>query len=584
MRQSIIINFFRKNKLSYIAGIFFILVSSYIQTLFPKILGDTIDILKLPVFNMGQVKMNILYMLLIGIGAFFCTYCWRNLVVGNGRRLECFLRETLFDHLQKLSPEFYSKRKTGDLIAYAINDVTAVRATFGPATAMFINSVMLCVGSIYSMSKAINWKLTLLSLLPVPFILFFMLSIGKIINKRFRRVQETFAAISGCIQENIYGIRVIKSYVQEKSELDNFEALNEQMMVSNLRMVEISSLLTPVIEICFSISFVLNLIIGGNMVLKGTITLGGFIAFNTYLAMIMAPVISIGRIINIFQRGMASLKRLNDILSIVPEVKDGIKNITAPVQGDIEFRNFNFSYPGSLIPALKNINLTLQRGEMLGIIGKTGSGKSTLANVLMKLYNVAYNSIFIDGNDIMDYSLEALRESICFVPQDNFLFSASIKDNITFFKDIYPESSIKSAAKNSCIYDSIQAFPDGMDTLLGERGVNLSGGQKQRITISRALIKNPNLLIIDDALSAVDSITEQQIKLNLKNIRKGKTTILIAHKISSVMDADQIIVLDHGEIIERGTHQELVDKGGIYYDIYKEQFKDKIDGFKTKVS
>lgn len=584
MNKNIIMHFINKNKLSYIIGIIFILISSYIQTLFPKILGNTIDLLKAANFNSKFIKLNIIYMMIIGVGTFLSTYIWRNLVIGNGRRLECYLRELLFDHLQKLSPEFYNKRKTGDLIAYAINDVSAVRSTFGPATAMFVNSIVLCGISIYSMSKAINLKLTILSLLPIPFIIFFMLNTGRIIHKRFRKVQENFASISDRIQENIYGIRVIKSYVQEKAELENFEILNDEMMNSNLRMVRISSILTPIIEICFSISFVLNLIIGGNMVLKGAITLGGFIAFNTYLAMIMAPVISIGRIINIFQRGMASLKRLTEILDIVPEINDGTAMVRTPIEGEIEFKNLNFFYPGTEKLSLKNINIRISKGCTLGIIGKTGSGKSTIANLLMKLYNVDPKAIFLDGIDIMDYSLETLRENIGYVPQDNFLFSASIKDNIKFFKDVYTEDQVLEAAKYSCIYDSIMSFPEGFNTLLGERGVNLSGGQKQRIAIARALIKNPNILILDDALSAVDSITERQIIKNLKNIRNDKTAIIIAHKISSVMDADEILVLDHGEISERGTHSELLKKGGIYHDIYQEQFEGKNNNIKAKVS
>jgi ATP-binding cassette subfamily B protein len=540
--------------------------------------------MKSPNFNSKIIRLNIVYMLLVGTGTFILTCIWRNLVIGNGRRLECYLRELLFDHLQKLSPQFYNKRKTGDLIAYAINDISAVRSTFGPAFAMFINSFVLCVVSVYSMSDSINWKLALMSLIPIPFMVFLMLYIGKVIHRRFRKVQECFAAISDRIQENIYGIRVIKSYVQEEAELENFEILNEAMMNSNLRMVRISSILTPAIEICFSLSFVLNLIIGGNLVLKGTITLGGFVAFNTYLAMIMAPVISIGRIINIFQRGMASLKRLTDILETVPDIIDGKAMVMTPIKGSIEIKNLNFSYPGTEKLVLKNINVNIPRGSTLGIIGKTGSGKSTLANLLIKLYNAPDKTIYLDGVDIMDYTLETLRENIGHVPQENFLFSATIKDNITFFKDIYTEEQIEQAVKNSCIYDSIISLPDNFNTILGERGVNLSGGQKQRIAMSRAMIKNPGILILDDSLSAVDSITETQIIKNLKNIRNDKTAIIIAHKISSIMDADEILVLDHGEIAERGTHDVLLKKGGIYNGIYEEQFKAKTDDARSKVS
>lgn len=584
MKNNIIFLFIRKHKFSYLIGILFILTSSYIQTLFPKVLGQVIDILKSENFDLGLVKINIILILLIAIGTFISTSTWRNLVIGNGRKLECHLREVLFNHLQTLSSEFYSKRKTGDLIAYSINDVSAIRMTFGPATALSINGIVLLIASIYSMCRTINWQLTLIALLPIPFIVVIMLGIGKIIHVRFRKIQENFAAISDRIQENIYGIRVIKTYVQEEAELKNFEILNNKMMESNLSMVKISSLLSPIIEVCFSLSFVSSLIIGGNMVLKGTISLGNFVAFNTYLTMIMRPVISIGRIINIFQRGLASLKRLNDILDVEPAIKDGLRAIKIPIKGEIEYKNFSFNYPGSENMVLKNINIKILKGHTLGIVGRTGSGKSTLANILLKLYNIETDSVFLDEIDLMDYSLETLRESIGYVSQENFLFSASIKDNITFFKDGYSDEQVMESAKNSCIEQSITSLPKGFSTILGERGVNLSGGQKQRICISRSLIKNPNILILDDALSAVDSVTEEEILKNLKALRKDKTSIIISHKISTVINADEIIVLEKGEIVERGTHQQLLKEGGIYFDIFQEQFKDNHQGSNYQAS
>lgn len=576
MKKNIILNFFKENKVSYILGVIFIFIASYVQALFPKVLGSTIDILKGKNFNANTVKFNIFLMILIGAGTFVSTYIWRNLVIANARKLECHLREVLYDHFQVLSPEFYNNRKTGDLIAYSINDISAVRMTFGPATARSISGVVLCAASIYSMCQVISWKITALSLIPIPFIVFFMVKVGQIVHVRFKKVQENFASISDRIQENIYGMRVIKTYVQEDAELEKFEKLNSEMMESNLSMVRISSILSPIIEVCFSISFVLNLIVGGNMVLKNTITLGSFIAFNTYLAMIMPPIISIGRIISIFQRGTASLKRLEDILSVEPSVKNGVQMISTPINGKIQFENLNFSYPGSENLALKDINLSIPQGHTLGIIGKTGSGKSTLANILLKLYNVEPGKVFLDDVDIMDYSLNTLRESIGYIPQDSFLFSTSIKENIKFFKDIYSDEQISKACEYSSCTDFISSFPEGIDTMLGERGVNLSGGQKQRLSIARAIIKDPPILIIDDALSAVDSITEKEILSNLKNIRKGKTAILIAHKISTVMDADEIIVLDNGRIAEKGTHKELIVKGGLYFDIFKEQLSGKI--------
>lgn len=573
MKQNIILNFMKKNKLRYFIGLIFMLSSSYVQTLFPKILGRTIDILKLNHFSSNSVKRNILYIVLIAAFTFVSTYIWRNLVIGAGRKLECYLREKLFDHFQKLSPEFYNNQKTGDLIAYAINDISAVRMTFGPSIAMAINGLVICLSSIYSMTTTINPKLTLMCLIPIPIIIIMMLKIGQIVQRRFRKVQESFASISDRVQENINGIRVIKAYVQEEKEIKNFEALNDKMMDANLGMVRISAALSPIIELCFSVSFASNLIIGGNMVLKGTVSLGDFVAFNTYIGMIMAPVMSIGRVITVFQRGMASLSRLNDIFKVKPAITDGNAAINTPIEGDIEIKNLSFSYPGSEKQVLKNINIKIKKGSTIGIVGKTGSGKTTLTNLILKLYNVDNEKILMDGVDINAYTLEAIRNGVGYVPQDNFLFSASIKDNIKFFKDIYKDSEVEAAAKMSCIYESIMDFPDGFDTILGERGVNISGGQKQRVSIARAIIKNPSILILDDSLSAVDAVTEAEILKNLKEVRNDKTAIIIAHRLSAVKDADEIVVLDNGEIAENGTHNELLRKGGIYYDIYREQFK-----------
>ncbi|MFT5875765.1 MAG: ATP-binding cassette subfamily B multidrug efflux pump, partial [Clostridium sp.] len=310
---------------------------------------------------------------------------------------------------------------------------------------------------------------------------------------------------------------------------------------------------------------------GGNMVLNEIITLGDFIAFNGYLTIIMRPIISIGRVINIFQRGIASMKRLDEIFNVNPKIFDGVKMVKSDIEGEIELNNLSFSYDGSDKKALKNIKLKIPKGYTIGITGKTGSGKTTLSNLLLKLYLSSREEIFIDSVDINDYSLETLRSSIGYVPQDNFLFSASIKDNITFFKDIYTDEEVEKAARTSSIYESIMSLPNGFDTMLSERGVNLSGGEKQRISIARAILRSPPILILDDSLSAVDTITESKLLKNIKKSRKDKTTIIIAHRISTIKHADFIIVLDEGRICENGTHNELVAKGGLYYETYRSQ-------------
>ena len=580
-KRNIILQFILEHKVSYIIGIAFMFLASYVTTRFPKVLGNTIDIMKEEGFSSQEVLKNVLIIIAIALGTFCCTYAWRNLVIRNARKLECYLRELLFTHFQKMSPEFYNKRKSGDLIVYAINDLNAVRMMFGPATAMTINGIAICTASIYAMTQNIDFRLAIICLAPIPVIVIILLKLGSTIRRRFKKVQETFGSISDRVQENINGIRVIKAYVQEEEEVEKFEELNEEMKKCNMDMVRISSMLTPIMEICFSVSFVFNLIVGGNLVLKGSITLGDFTAFNTYLTMIMAPIISIGRIVNVVQRGMASYKRLDEIFKVEPHITNGAAMIDKKISGDVKIQNLSFTYEGADEPALKSINIEIPKGHTLGVIGKTGSGKTTLASLLMKLYNVENNKIIIDGIDINDYTLNALRSGISYVPQDNFLFSASIFENIRFFKEEYSMEMVEEASKASCIYDSISSFPEGFNTVLGERGVNLSGGQKQRTSIARAIVKNPAILILDDALSAVDTITEGNILNNFKEIRKNKSAIIIAHKISSVKHADEIIVLDHGEICERGTHEELISKRGVYYEIYTEQNQDNQSEFKA---
>ncbi len=572
MEKNIVFRFIKDHKYSYILGVMFMLLSSYVQTLFPKVLGNTVDILKTRQFQPHLVYINIEYILVIAVGTFVFTYVWRNLVIGNARKLECHVREKLFDHFQILSPEFYSKRKTGDLIAYAINDINAVRQTFGPAMSMSINGIVVCAISIYSMAHAINWQLTALALIPIPLMVYIMIYIGKLVKRRFKRVQETFSSISDRVNENINGMRVIKAYVQEDGEVEKFQKLNNQMMESNMSMVRVSSFLSPLIELCFTVSFVLNLILGGNMVLEGKISLGDFVAFNGYLTMILSPVLSIGQVITIFQRGMASLGRLNEILRVEPQVKDMGSVGNLPAGGTIKIDNLSFTYPGAEKESLIDVSLTIPKGHTLGIVGKTGSGKSTLCNLLLKMYNVENGKIFFENTDINEIGLSALRSGFGFISQDNFLFGASIADNIRFFKSTYSDEEVFKAARGSCIYQSIMELPDKFETVLGERGVNLSGGQKQRIAIARALVKDPQILLLDDALSAVDTVTESEILSNLRKVRKDKTTIIIASRISAVMQADEIIVLDKGKVQERGTHAQLIQEGGLYREIYDYQF------------
>lgn len=574
MKNRVIVDFIKKHWVGYILGISFMVLSSFILTLVPTILGKIIDFLENPSIDRDIVLRYTRYMVYAAFGTFLTRFVWRYFIMGNARKLECYMRQKLFEHFQSMSVSFYNRNKTGDLMAYAVNDISAVRQTFGPGFALIINGIGIGTISFISMIKSVNFKLTLLALIPIPLIIFLMSRIGKEIQIRFRRVQESFASVSDRVQENISGIRVIKSFAQEDDEVLRFEELNSNIKKANIDMVRASSLLSPMTEVLFGLSFMINLIFGSRMVMRGEITLGDFVAFNGYLTMIMRPVISIGRVINIFQRGMASFKRINEIFNVEPEIKDALSAFEPEkINGDIEIKNLTFCYPGFDEPALKNINLKVESGQILGIVGKTGSGKTTIINLLLKLYNVERNKIFIDGKDINDLSLEILRENIGCVPQDNFLFSTTIEDNIRFFTDEYTDEDVLNAAQMSLIYQAIMDFPEGFSTIVGERGVNLSGGQKQRISIARAIIKTPSILILDDALSAVDTKTEEGILENLKSVLDGRTGIIIANRISAVRNADLIIVMDKGEIIEKGTHEKLINDGKLYYELYNEQYE-----------
>ncbi|MEK4326831.1 ABC transporter ATP-binding protein [Paenibacillus sp. FSL R7-0312] len=574
MNSSVLLRFFKSRKLSYIIGFAFMFAASFIQTLFPKVLGSAVDLMKDNGFEPGQVLTQVFWMVLIAAVVFLCTFLWRNIIIANGRNLECYIREELYRHFLKLSPGFFSSRKTGDLIAYAINDISAVRMTFGPATAMSFNGIVICISSVYFMFASVSPSLTLLTLSPLPFIILLMLFSGRKVQTRFRIVQNQFGAVSDRVQENISGIRVIKAYVQERSEMEKFSELSSRMKQANLDLIKVSAALPAMIEFGFAVCFVMNLMFGGRMVLRGEISIGDFVAFNGYLSLIVSPIVSIGRIVTIFQRGLASLGRLNDILRVQPEIMDLPHALPIQPEGSMELRQLTFCYEGSDVPALRDISLVLPKGHTLGIIGKTGSGKSTLASLLFRFFGVEPGHILLDGRDINDYALDPLREGLGVVPQDTFVFAASVKDNIVLFKDGYTDTDVQHAAALSQIAGSIEAFPEGYDTLLGERGVNLSGGQKQRLAIARALIRKPAILILDDALSAVDAVTEGQILNSLRQTRKGKSNILISHRVSGIMEADEIIVLDKGRIAERGTHELLLKKGGMYYDIYTEQLEE----------
>jgi ATP-binding cassette subfamily B protein len=511
-------------------------------------------------------------MLGVVVAVFLLKFIWRYLLIGNCRYLECHLRDHLFQHMQSLPLSFYSNSKTGDLVAYAINDVQAVRLIFGFGSIQTLEGSILAIISIVFMVQTISPLLTVLAFAPIPVAVYIMVKVGKHIRGRFRKVQEAFAAISEKVQENISGIRVIKAFAQEKEEVDNFLKYSQRRVDTQMDLTRVSALLGPCAQICFGISFLLFIVYGSKMVIDQAITLGDYVAFNSYILAIMGPVTNISRIIDVWQRGGASYKRLAAIFDSPPASSLSSEDCgVGGMKGSLEIRNLNFTYPGSNKKALRNINLKLEQGKTLGIIGKTGSGKTTLVNLLLRLYDVGDGHIFFDGIDINKIPVDMLRECIGCVPQDNFLFSTTIRRNIEFFRSIYSEDELEEAARLSGVYENIASFPDGFDTIIGERGTTLSGGQKQRISIARAIIKNPSLLILDDSLSAVDTKTEEEILGNIRRLLEERTGIIISHRISTVMHADEILFMTGGKIVERGTHEQLMEQKGRYYELYKAQ-------------
>lgn len=565
-----------KYKMRYFIGIVFLLMVDILQLIPPKILGHLTDSLTLGEATSKMIAIAIIQMLLLALLMAIGRFMWRIYVNGTSRKIEYDIRNKFFRHLQELSINFYNENKTGDLMALATNDLNAVRMALGPGVIMFFDAVVLTIATVIIM-LTINFKLTLLAIIPLPFIAISSRIFGKKIHKRFTKVQRCFSKITDLVQENFSGIRIIQSFVQEEKEFERFAKENENNFKANMDFIKIWGVFSPLVEFISLLSFVILVAVGGTFVILGNISVGDFITFNMYLGNLVWPMMAIGWVINNLQRGLASLERIEAVLVQKPEIVDNnVKNIKS-IKGDIELKSLTFSYPGTDTDVLKNINLTIKEGEILGIVGRTGSGKSTLINLLLRLYNIENDKIIIGGEDINRIPIKVLRENVGFVSQDPFLFSNTISENINLAFENMNIEEVYEAAKNSDIYDNVMDFPNKFDTVVGERGTTLSGGQKQRVSIARALIKKPELLILDDCLSAVDAKTEVKILENLNRIMKNQTSIIISHRISAIKNADKIIVLENGEIVQSGTHGELLLEEGIYKDIYeKQQLEDAI--------
>jgi ATP-binding cassette, subfamily B, multidrug efflux pump len=564
--------FLRENKRDYILGVFWIFFVDLIGIITPKIIGNFTDALKNGTVDHAGIMKYVGTIVGIAIFIGISRYYWRIYIMGASRKAEVYLREKFYTHLQNLSPNFFNHHKTGDLMAHATNDLSAVRQAMGPGFLSAIDPAFALTFTIIMMIYTVGLKLTLIALVPMPILALLVNLFGRVIHRRFGEVQEAFGTLTDRVQESFAGMRVVKSFVQEEAEISKFTAQNQENLKANLRLARINGFYNPMVQFISTLSFLVALAYGGIMVVDGTITLGEFVSFNTYLALMTWPIMAIGFVINMMQRGSASMERLNNILFTAPEIIDEADMIEKRfLGGALEFRNLTFTYPGTKTPVLRDINIIIPSGKTVAIIGRTGSGKSTLMNLLMRMYNPERGQLLLDGVDINRIPLETLRENIGYVPQENFLFSKTIRDNIGFSGKGYEQHEIEAAASLAQVHDNIINFPEGYDTMLGERGVTLSGGQKQRVSIARAVIKNPNILILDDSLSAVDTHTEEEILRQLKVIMQDRTSLIIAHRISTIKDADEIIVLDEGAILERGTHEQLLGNQGLYFELYQKQ-------------
>jgi ATP-binding cassette subfamily B multidrug efflux pump len=561
--------YFKKHRWAYAMGSVCVLMQNGIAVLIPLLIGRAFDHLK---NGVSRQQLFVDAALVLGVwcakGVFL--YLNRKIVISISREIEFEMRNDLFQHLESLSYSFYQRTRTGDIMARATNDLNAVRNLLGPAIMYSANTIVFTVASLYFMVR-ISPSLTLFAFAPLPIVSIVVQYFGRQIHERFERIQAMFSDISARAQENFSAARVIRAYVQEDAEVANFETANKEYINRSLKLVRLMGMLWPTLTTLLGFAIVLVLWLGGRQTIQGHMTLGNFVAFLTYMVQLTWPVIALGWVINIFQRGTASLARIDEIMKETPEVIDQAVSGNAPVAigGEIEFRGLNFAYNGTSV--LRDVNLHIPAGSSLAIVGPTGSGKTTLVSLIPRIYDAPPGSLLLDGRPITDFPLDALRRSIGFVPQETFLFSDTVQENIALGTEQSSLEQVQLAARGASIAADIEDFPEQYATTVGERGITLSGGQKQRTAIARAIIRNPRILILDDALSSVDTQTEDKILNHLREIMRGRTTIFISHRVSTVRNADRIAVLHGGHIVELGTHDELIARNGYYTDLYNKQ-------------
>jgi ATP-binding cassette subfamily B protein len=568
--------YLKRYRKTVIWGLVTVVMSNLFTVFQPRLVGEAIDKLKVgleshQIDESGLLVYGGLVVALSLVAGFF-TFLTRQTIIVVSRHVEFDLRNDFLTHIQKQPLSYFQNTPTGDLMAHATNDISAVRNALGPGIMYPMDTLMTFTMALAMMLWA-DWRLTLLALIPLPFVSYAVYRLGKLIHVKFEDRQEQFSLLTQRAQENLSGIRIVKAYVREAYEIDRFHGLSFEYLKKNLVLARIQSVMWPLMFMLVGCSIVITIYFGGLEVIDGSITIGTLTAFLGYLSLLIWPMIAFGWVTNILQQGAASMSRLGKIYDKVPDIDDGPQTdrSVGTIGGAIEFRNVSFTHKNAAHPSLADINLTIPRGTTLAVVGYTGSGKSTLVNLIPRLYDVTEGEVLIDGVNVRKIPLDVLRSNIGYVQQETFLFSDTVLENISYGIDNGTEEHVGTAAEIAQIARDVRDFPNRYETMIGERGITLSGGQKQRTSIARAIIRNPRILILDDALSSVDTYTEEEILKRLRSVMKDRTSIIISHRISTVKGADRIVVLDGGRIVEQGTHETLVALGGIYADLHEKQ-------------
>ncbi|MDQ0193332.1 ABC transporter ATP-binding protein [Paenibacillus wynnii] len=563
--------FFHREKRRYVIGLVLLIAAGVLELLPPRLLGNAIDEIVSGSITAVSLTKYIVMIVVMLLTIYWITYIWMHKLFGGSNLVERLLRSRFMNHLMSMTPSFFERNRTGDLMARATNDIRAVSATVGFGMLTLVDSTIFLSVVLLAMGFLVSWKLTLAAVLPLPLIAVAMIFYGRAIHDRYSLAQDAFGDMNDQVLESVSGVRVIRAYVQERLDEKRFSDITEDVYRKNMAVARVDAFFEPTIRLCVGMSYIIGLTYGIYLVFRNQITLGDLVSFNMYLGMIVWPMFAIGELINIMQRGGASLERIDETTNTKPDVMDVAHPTEVASPTRIEMNQVTFRYPTSTVDNLSKVSLSLSQGETLGIVGRTGSGKSTLLKQLLHEYPTGSGDILISGVPIEHITLDRLHSWMGYVPQEQILFSKTVRQNIQFGYEDANDDRIMEAITTAAFQSDLGTLSDGLDTLVGERGVSLSGGQKQRVSLSRAFISNPDILILDDALSAVDARTEARIIENIRSQRAGKTTLISTHRLSAIEHADQIVVLDNGYITERGTHQELLDLNGWYREQYDRQ-------------